>query len=128
FEHEEYPRYLFARTEDAAISFFTDPAKPPKMLRLDDIIPDFWASIGEPDNVHFPPFLMAGSGATLDLLRRSRMLPNVLCHLERLSEKANIVFVQLGNDATQRKIEPVLLESGASQAASADLIFIPTSL
>jgi hypothetical protein len=56
------------------------------------------------------------------------MLPNVLCHLERLSEKANIVFVQLGNDATQRKIEPVFLESGASQAASADLIFIPTSL
>ncbi|MEP9399046.1 glycosyltransferase [Mesorhizobium sp. KR2-14] len=128
FEHEECPRYLFARTEDAAISFFTDPTKPPKMLRLDDIIPDFWASIGEPDNVHFPPFLMAGSGATLDLLRRSRMLPNVLCHLERLSEKANIVFVQLGNDATQRKIEPMLLESGASQAASADLIFIPTSL
>ncbi|MEJ6782642.1 glycosyltransferase [Aminobacter sp. Piv2-1] len=128
FEHEECPRYLFARTEDAAISFFTDPTKPPRMLRLDDIIPDFWASIGEPDNVHFPPFLIAGSGATLDLLRRSRMLPNVLCHLERLSEKANIVFVQLGNDATQRKVEPIVLGSGAPQVAPADLIFIPTSL
>ncbi|MEO5324463.1 glycosyltransferase [Mesorhizobium sp. CC13] len=128
FEHEECPRYLFVRTEDAAISFFTDPTKSPRMLRLDDIIPDFWASIGEPDNVHFPPFLMAGSGATLDLLRRSRMLPNVLCHLERLSEKANIVFVQLGNDSTQRKVEPIVLASGAPQVAPADLIFIPTSL
>ena len=29
FEHEECPRYLFARTEDAAISLFTDPTKPP---------------------------------------------------------------------------------------------------
>ena len=56
FEHEDCPRYLFARTEDAAISFFTDPTKPPQLLRLDDIIPAFWANIGEPDNVHFPPF------------------------------------------------------------------------
>jgi glycosyltransferase involved in cell wall biosynthesis len=44
FEHEECPRYLFARTEDAAISFFTDPTKSPRMLRLDDIIPDFWGA------------------------------------------------------------------------------------
>ncbi|MDE3764628.1 glycosyltransferase [Sinorhizobium meliloti] len=128
FEHEECPRYLFARTEDAAISFFTDPTKTPRRLRLDDIIPAFWASIGEPDNVHFPPFLIAGSGATLDLLLRSRMLPNVLSHLERLSEKANVVFVQLGNDAAQRKIEPVFLEAGAQHNAPADLIFLSTSL
>ncbi|WP_323130802.1 glycosyltransferase family A protein, partial [Sinorhizobium medicae] len=128
FEHEECPRYLFARTEDAAISYFTDPTKAPKRLRLDDIIPAFWASVGEPDNVHFPPFLIAGSGATLDLLLRSRMLPNVLSHLERLSEKANVVFVQLGNDAAQRKIEPVFLEAGAQHNASPDLIFLSTSL
>ncbi|TWA19411.1 glycosyltransferase involved in cell wall biosynthesis [Sinorhizobium medicae] len=128
FEHEECPRYLFARTEDAAISYFTDPTKAPKRLRLDDIIPAFWASVGEPDNVHFPPFLIAGSGATLDLLLRSRMLPNVLSHLERLSEKANVVFVQLGNDAAQRKIEQVFLEAGAQHNASPDLIFLSTSL
>lgn len=128
FEHEECPRYLFTRTEDAAISYFTDPTKAPKRLRLDDIIPAFWASVGEPDNVHFPPFLIAGSGATLDLLLRSRMLPNVLSHLERLSEKANVVFVQLGNDAAQRKIEPVFLEAGAQHNASPDLIFLSTSL
>ncbi|MDX0511171.1 glycosyltransferase [Sinorhizobium medicae] len=128
FEHEECPRYLFARTEDAAISYFTDPTKAPKRLRLDDIIPAFWASVGEPDNVHFPPFLIAGSGATLDLLLRSRMLPNVLSHLERLSEKSNVVFVQLGNDAAQRKIEPVFLEAGAQHNASPDLIFLSTSL
>jgi glycosyltransferase involved in cell wall biosynthesis len=128
FEHEEAPRYLFARTEDSAISFFSDPTKAQSPLRLDDIIPAFWGSIGEPDNVHFPPFLMAGSGATFDLLRRSRMLPNLLCHLERLSEKANVLFVQLGNDPSQRKIEPVLLGSGTQEVTHADLIFISTSL
>lgn len=128
FEHEECPRYLFARTEDAAISFFTDPTKQPKRLRLDDIIPAFWANAGEPDNVHFPPFVMAGSGATIDLLLRSRMLPNVLCHLERLSEKANVVFVHLGNDATQRKIEPTFLDAGSEHLGQPDLIFISTAL
>jgi glycosyltransferase involved in cell wall biosynthesis len=56
------------------------------------------------------------------------MLPNVLSHLERLSEKANVVFVQLGNDAAQRKIEPVFLEAGAQHNAPADLIFLSTSL
>lgn len=117
FEHEECPRYMFARTEDGAISFFTDPTKAPTLLRLDDIIPAFWANIGEPDNVHFPPFLVAGSGAALDLLRRSRMLPNVLSHLERLSENSNVVFVQLANDATQRKIEPI--DHGAGDRTSA---------
>jgi glycosyltransferase involved in cell wall biosynthesis len=128
FEHEDCPRYLFARTEDAAISFFTDPTKPPQMLRLDDIIPAFWANIGEPDNVHFPPFLMAGSGAALDLIRRSRMLPNVLAHLERLSENANVVFVQLANDAAQRKIEAVAHEAGAQHIGPADLIFLSSRL
>lgn len=128
FEHEECPRYMFARTEDAAISFFTDPTKPPTMLRLDDIIPAFWASIGEPDNVHFPPFMVAGSGAALDLLRRSRMLPNVLAHLERLSENSNVVFVQLANDAAQRKIEPIDHGAGGQNIGSADLIFLPTRL
>lgn len=128
FEHEDCPRYLFARTEDAAITFFTDPAKPPTMLRLDDIIPAFWANIGEPDNVHFPPFLVAGSGAALDLLRRSRMLPNVLAHLERLSDSSNVVFVQLANDAAQRKIEPIDQGAGGQNIGPADLIFLPTRL
>ena len=128
FEHEECPRYMFARTEDAAISFFTDPTKPPTMLRLDDIIPAFWANIGEPDNVHFPPFLVAGSGAALDLLRRSRMLPNVLSHLERLSENSNVVFVQLANDAAQRKIEPIDHGAGGQNIGPADLVFLPTRL
>jgi len=128
FEHEECPRYLFARTEDTAISFFTDPLKPPTMLRLDDIIPAFWANIGEPDNEHFPPFMVAGSGATLDLLRRSRMLPNVLAHLERLSETSNVVFVQLTNDATQRKIEPVGQGAGGQKIGPADLIFLSSRL
>lgn len=128
FEHEECPRYMFARTEDGAISFFTDPTKAPTLLRLDDIIPAFWANIGEPDNVHFPPFLVAGSGAALDLLRRSRMLPNVLSHLERLSENSNVVFVQLANDATQRKIEPIDHGAGGQNIGPADLVFLPTRL
>jgi glycosyltransferase involved in cell wall biosynthesis len=128
FEHEECPRYLFARTEDTAISFFTDPLKPPTMLRLDDIIPAFWANIGEPDNEHFPPFMVAGSGATLDLLRRSRMLPNVLAHLERLSETSNVVFVQLTNDAAQRKIEPVAQGAGGQKIGPADLLFLSSRL
>ena len=128
FEHEECPRYLFARTEDTAISFFTDPTKPPTMLRLDDIIPAFWGNIGEPDNEHFPPFMVAGSGAALDVLRRSRMLPNVLAHLERMSEVSNVVFVQLANDAAQRKIEPVVHGPGAQKIGSADLVFISTRL
>jgi glycosyltransferase involved in cell wall biosynthesis len=128
FEHEECPRYLFARTEDTAISFFTDPTKPPMMLRLDDIIPAFWANIGEPDNEHFPPFLVAGSGAAIDLLRRSRMLPNVLARLERLSENSNIVFVQLANDAAQRKIEPIAHGAGGQKIGPTDLIFLSTRL
>jgi len=128
FEHEECPRYLFARTEDSAISFFTDPTKPPTMLRLDDIIPAFWANIGEPDNEHFPPFMVAGSGAALDLLRRSRMLPNVLAHLERMSESSNVVFVQLANDAAQRKIEPIVHGPGGERIGTADLIFLSTRL
>ncbi|SEH73270.1 Glycosyltransferase involved in cell wall bisynthesis [Rhizobium tibeticum] len=128
FEHEECPRYLFARTEDTAISFFSDPTKPPAMLRLDDIIRAFWANIGEPDNEHFPPFMVAGSGAALDLLRRSRMLPNVLAHLERLSESSNVVFVQLANDAAQRKIEPIVHGAGGERIGPADLIFLSTRL
>jgi glycosyltransferase involved in cell wall biosynthesis len=128
FEHEECPRYLFARTEDTAISLFTDPTKLPMMLRLDDIIPAFWANIGEPDNEHFPPFLVAGSGAALDLLRRSRMLPNVLAHLERLSENSNVVFVQLANDAAQRKIEPIAHGAGGQKIGPTDLIFLSTRL
>lgn len=128
FEHEECPRYLFARTEDTAISLFTDPTKPPTMLRLDDIIPAFWGNIGEPDNEHFPPFLVAGSGAALDLLRRSRMLPNVLAHLERLSETSNVVFVQLANDAAQRKIEPIVHGAGAQKIGPADLVFLSIRL
>ncbi|CDZ45783.1 glycosyltransferase [Neorhizobium galegae] len=128
FEHEDCPRYLFARTEDTAISFFTDPTKRPTMLRLDDIIPAFWGNIGEPDNEHFPPFLVAGSGAALDLLRRSRMLPNVLAHLERLSEVSNVVFVQLANDAAQRKIEPVVHGPGAQKIGPADLVFLSTRI
>ena len=39
-----------------------------------------------------------------------------------------MVFVQLGNDAAQRKIEPVFLEAGAQHNAPADLIFLSTSL
>ncbi|MCR4266982.1 glycosyltransferase [Nitratireductor sp. ZSWI3] len=128
FEHEEAPRYAFVRTEDAAISFFTDPTKPRRMLSLDDVIPAFWACISEPDNVHFPPFMMAGSGNTLDLLQRSRMLPGLLAHLERLSEKTNVVFVQLRNNANERTIEPTLHDAGAQNVAPADLIFLSSSL
>ena len=50
---------------------------------------------------------MAGSGAALDLLQRSRMLPNVLCHLERLSEKPTSSSSSSATMPTQRKIEPV---------------------
>lgn len=128
FEHEECPRYLFLRTEDASLSCFSDPTKARKTVRLDDLITDFWASVGEPDNVHFPPFVMAGSGATLDLLRGSHMLPNILTHLEKLSEKANVVFVHLGNDRAKRSLEPVIHDSGAKDVPPADLIFLSTAL
>lgn len=63
FEHEECPRYLFMRTEDSSLSCFSDPIKPGKSIRLDELVAEFWASVGEPDNVHFPPFVMAAAGA-----------------------------------------------------------------
>lgn len=128
FEHEEAPRYLFARTENASISLFTDPTKAPTVLRLDDIIPAFWANVGEPDNVHFPPFLVAGSGSAFDLLLRSRMLPNILAHLERLSENTNALFVQLANDSVKRGIEAIALPAGSQNVGPADLVFLPTPL
>ncbi|WP_305989456.1 glycosyltransferase [Roseibium sp. MMSF_3544] len=128
FEHEECPRYMFMRTEDGSLSCFTDPNKPRRTMLLDDLIAEFWASIGEPDNVHFPPFVMAGSRATLDLLQGSRMLPGILAHLESLSEKANVVFVHLSNDRQQREISSTLHDSGAQNIPPADLIFLSTAL
>ncbi|TYC52319.1 glycosyltransferase [Rhodobacterales bacterium] len=128
FEHEDCPRYLFMKTEDASLSYFTDPGKPQGTVRLDTLITDFWAALGEPDNVHFPPFMMAGSGATLELLKESHMLPNILSHLERMSEKTNIVFVRLGNDREQRSIETEVHGSGAKNMPPADLIFLSSAL
>ena len=128
FEHEECPRFAFLRTGDGSIRTFTDPTRSPYELSLDCAVRDFWGSVGEPDNVHFPPFLAACSAETFQLLARSRLLPNLLFHLERLNESVNAVFLELGNVAYERSLEHELHPSGAFRAHHADLIFINSSL
>ena len=127
FEHKECPRYAVIRTGEGTLDTFTDPTHAAGEIGFDDAIRAFWGSVGEPDNFHFPPFLAACSAETLKLLTRSRLLPNILCHLEKLSEKANIVFVELGNVDSERRIDTEILPSGARQGA-ADLLFVSTKL
>ena len=128
FEHEECPRFAFLQTGDGMIRSFTDPTRVPVERRINDAVRDFWGSVGEPDNVHFPPFLAACSAETFQLLARSRLLPNLLFHLERLSESANVVFMQLGNVAHERSLEHELHPSGACRSGHADLVLIKSSL
>lgn len=127
FEHQEAPRYAFIRTGEGALDVFTDPTLPAGAMGFDDAVRAFWGSVGEPDNFHFPPFLAACSSETLKLLARSRLLPNILCHLEKLAEQCNVVFVELGNVDSERSIEWEVLPSGARQGA-ADLTFVSTGL
>lgn len=127
FEHKECPRYGIIHTGEGTISAFTDPTQAPGEIAFDDAIRAFWGSVGEPDNFHFPPFLAACSAETLKLLSRSRLLPNLLCHLERLAEKTNIVFVELGNVDSERRIDTEIFPTGARQSAP-DLIFVSTKL
>lgn len=127
FEHKECPRYAVIRTGEGKLSTFTDPTHAAGEIGFDDAIRAFWGSVAEPDNFHFPPFLAACSTETLKLLTHSRLLPNILCHLERLAEKANIVFVELGNVDSERRIDSEILPSGSRQG-SADLIFVSTKL
>jgi glycosyltransferase involved in cell wall biosynthesis len=127
FEHKECPRYAVIRTGEGTLGTFTDPTQTAGEIGFDDAIRAFWGSVGEPDNFHFPPFLAACSTETLKLLTRSRLWPNILCHLERLAEKTNVVFVELGNVDSERRIDSEILPSGARQSA-ADLIFVSTKL
>ncbi len=128
FEHEECPRFALFRTGDNTICAFSDPTRQPLALRFDDAIRDFWGSVGEPDNVHFPPFLAACSAETLHLLGRSRLLPTLFFHIERLSEDVNVVYLQLGNVAHERTIAHEIHPSGLHRAAHADLVFMRTAL
>jgi glycosyltransferase involved in cell wall biosynthesis len=127
FEHQEAPRYALIRTGEGTLDVFTDPTLPAGGIGFDDAIRAFWGSVGEPDNFHFPPFLAACSAETLKLLARSRLLPNILCHLERLAEQCNVVFVELGNVESERSIDWEILPSGARYGA-ADLTFVSTGL
>ncbi|MGZ9067411.1 MAG: glycosyltransferase family 4 protein, partial [Burkholderiales bacterium] len=128
FEHEECPRFALFRTGDNTICSFSDPTRAPTELRFDDAIRDFWGSASEPDNVHFPPFIAACSAETMQLLTRSRLLPTLFFHLERLSEKVNVVYLQLGNVAHERSISHEIHSSGLYRMAHADLVFVATDL
>ncbi|WP_051231043.1 glycosyltransferase [Kaistia adipata] len=128
FEHEECPRYAFLRTGDGAIGCFTDPTKPASELDFDEAIRAFWGSAAEPDNVHFPPFLAAASGETLKLLKQSRLWPNLLMHLERATEAANVVFVQIGNATAERGIDIEVQPSGYVRKGRADLVFVSSTI
>lgn len=127
FEHEEAPRYALIRTGEGMLDVFTDPMLPPGQIGFDEAVRAFWGNVGEPDNVHFPPFVAACSSETLKLLARSRLLPNILCHLETFAERRNVVFVELNNVVSQRSIEWEILPSGAQRSA-ADLTFVSTDL
>jgi glycosyltransferase involved in cell wall biosynthesis len=124
FEHEEAPRYAMLRTGDGAIACFTDPTMQPSILDFDEAIRAFWGSAAEPDNFHFPPFLAAGSAETLKLLQESRLWPNLLVHLERATEAANVVFVQIRNVAAERGIDIEIQPSGHVRKGRADLVFM----
>jgi len=127
FEHEEAPRYALIRTGEGMLDVFTDPMLPPGQISFDEAVRAFWGNVGEPDNVHFPPFIAASSSEALKLLAGSRLLSNVLCHLEMLTERCNVVFVELCNVVSQRSIEWEILPSGAQQGP-ADLTFVSTGL
>lgn len=127
FEHQEVPRYALIRTGEGALDLFTDPTLPPRTMAFDDAIRAFWGSVGEPDNFHFPPFLASCSNETLKLLARSQLLPSILCHLEMLAERCNVILVELGNVEHERRIDWEILPSGARPGA-ADLAFVQTSL
>ncbi|KAB2746555.1 glycosyltransferase [Brucella anthropi] len=127
FEHEECPRYGVIRAGEGTVSLFTDLSLGTKDLKFDDAIRAFWGSVSEPDNFHFPPFLASSNTETLKLLARSRLLPNILSRLEKLSEQANIVFVELTNVEDERRIDTEIMPSGTRQP-HADLIFVSTKL
>jgi glycosyltransferase involved in cell wall biosynthesis len=128
FEHEDCPRYAVLRTGDGAIACFTDPTMPPAKLDFDEAIRAFWGSTAEPDNVHFPPFMAAGSAETLKLLQQSRLWPGLLVHLERATEMANVVFLQIGNVAAERGIELEIQPSGYVRKGRADLVFVSSTI
>lgn len=128
FEHEECPRYAVLRTGDGAIACFSDPLRVPTALDFDAVIQGFWGAVAEPDNVHFPPFLAACSAETLRLLAQARVLPNLLVHLERAAESANVVFVQIGNVAAERSIEVEILPAGSVRKAPADMVFLSSTI
>ena len=82
------PALCLIRTGEGTLRTFTDPTQRPRETCASTMpSAHFWGSVGEPDNFHFPPFLAACSAETLKLLARSRLLPNILCHLERLARK-----------------------------------------
>ncbi len=54
-------------------------------------------------------------------------MPNILSRLEKLSEQANIVFVELTNVEDERRIDTEIMPSGTRQP-HADLIFVSTKL
>jgi glycosyltransferase involved in cell wall biosynthesis len=89
FEHEESPRYALIVPGQDQLLTFSDPTLPPQRLDLNAAMADFWSSQSEPDNAHFPPYVLACSQGVLHLLQQSRMLPNILCHAERLAETHN---------------------------------------
>ncbi len=128
FEHQECPRFAVVMTGDGMVRAFTDPMRMPNELRFDDAVSNFWGSVSEPDNIHFPPFLAACSAETLQLLRRARLLPNLLFHLERLSESVNVVFLEIGNVAHERSLEHEEHASGACRTARADIVLTTSSL
>lgn len=128
FEHEECPRFALLRSGDNSMCFFTDPTAAPIERRFDDVIRDFWGSVGEPDNVHFPPFVAACSAETMQLLGRSGLLPTLFFHLERLGESVNVVYLQLGNVAHERSITHESHPSGQHRSGHVDLVFIATAL
>lgn len=128
FEHQEAPRYAMLRTGDGAIACFTDPTLEPSILDFDEAIRAFWGSAAEPDNFHFPPFLAAGSRETLKLLKQSRLWPNLLVHLERATEAANVVFVQIRNVPAERGIDIEVMPSGHVRKGRADLIFMSSTI
>lgn len=127
-EHQEAPRYALRPNEGGPLQLFTDAFQEPTLWEPIDAASNYWVSVAEPDNFHYPPFIAVCSNETFEVLKASPVLANLLGHCERLAERRNVVLVNLVNDCDQVSIEISENEPGYLKEVPADLVFIRTAL
>lgn len=128
FEHEEAPRYAVILADSGELRLLTDPRAEPEILEFADGVRRYWAARAEPDNHHFPPFILCCTLGTLALLQKSQLMPTTLSHIEEILENTNVGFVDLINDRDNISISAEHHGSGFIPSRSAVLVSIRTRL